>query len=124
MRAAERTDWKTEFLPVKRSSIHLDRGYSTEEVKRIQCGLVPQQMEDKWFIYWEDDMLHFHRSWTGFCIYVVGFASDADGFKMVNADVNRDPEQYEETSDKRDADMIYYLVDLLLLDKDAEFPPR
>ena len=22
-------------------------------------------MEDKWFIYWKDDALFFHRSWTG-----------------------------------------------------------
>jgi len=33
-------------------------------------GLVPEEIEDKWFIYWEDDTLFFHRSWTGNCIYV------------------------------------------------------
>ena len=41
---------------------------------------------------------------------------------MFEADVNRDPEQYTETSDKRDADMISYLVDVLLLRRKAVFP--
>ena len=41
---------------------------------------------------------------------------------MIEADVNRDPEQYKETSDKRDAEMISYLVDTLLLHQEAVFP--
>jgi hypothetical protein len=40
---------------------------------------------------------------------------------MIEADVNRDPEQYKETSDKRDAEMISYLVDVLLLHQEAVF---
>lgn len=30
-------------------------------------------MEDKWFWYMEGDTLYIHRSWTGFCIYIVEF---------------------------------------------------
>lgn len=41
---------------------------------------------------------------------------------MFEADVNRDPEQYTETSDKRYAEMISYLVDVLLLHQRALFP--
>ena len=79
-------------------------------------------MEEKWFIYWEADTLFFHRSWTGVCIYAVRFASEGDSFRMVQADVNRDPEQYKETSDSRDAELISYLIDVLLLGRDSEFP--
>jgi hypothetical protein len=28
-------------------------------------GLIPRAMEDKWYIYFENDCLYFHRSWTG-----------------------------------------------------------
>jgi len=41
---------------------------------------------------------------------------------MFEADVNRDPEQYTETSDKRYAEIISYLVDVLLLHQRALFP--
>jgi hypothetical protein len=121
-KVANPTDWKAEPLPSKRSTIRLDRTFSFEEMERIGRGLVPEQMEDKWFIYWQDDTLFFHRSWTGFCIYVVRFANEGDEYRIIEANVNRDPEQYEETSDERDAAMILYLVDVLLLHQDAVFP--
>jgi len=122
MSNAKPTDWKTEAVPSQRATILVDRAFSQEEMARIRRGLVPEQMEDKWFIYWQDDTLSFHRSWTGFCIYIVQFAAEGDGWKMVEACVNRNPEQYTETSDEQDAEMISYLVDVLLLHRDAAFP--
>ncbi|KHD11831.2 hypothetical protein PN36_16130 [Candidatus Thiomargarita nelsonii] len=100
----------------------LDRTFSPEEMKRIRRGVVPEEMEDKWFIYWENERLYFHRSWTGFCIYVVRFTTEGDSCKMIEAYVNRDTEQYKETSDEIDAQMISYLVDVLLLHQQAIFP--
>jgi hypothetical protein len=122
MKTAEQTDWKTEALPSKRTTIALNRRFSEIDVRRMQKGLVPEQMEDKWFIFWERNALYFHRSWTGYCIYVARFRNEGDSYTMFEADVNRDPEQYTETSDKRDAAMISYLVDVLLLHQKAVFP--
>lgn len=122
MKAAKPTDWKTKSLPSKRTSIRLDRTLSSKEMQRIRLGLVPVQMEDKWFIYWKNNALFFHRSWTGFCIYVVRFATEGENCRMIEADVNRNPEQYTETNDERDAEMISYLVDVLLLHQEAVFP--
>ena len=114
--------WKKEPLPTRHSSFSLDRTFSAEQIKKIQHGYVPEEMEDKWFIYWEKDTLSFHRSWTGYCVYIVHFTPEGDGYKMVQAEANREPEQYTETSDARDAAMISYLIDLLLLGQPAEFP--
>ena len=88
----------------------------------MKLGLVPGQMEDKWFIYWQDDALHFHRSWSGFCIYVARFTADGDSHRMFEADLNREPEQYGQTDDDHDAAMISYLIDVLLLEREADFP--
>ena len=120
---AKSTDWKTQPLPSKRITVRLDRAFSPRQMKLIRRGLVPRQMEDKWFIYWKDDTLFFHRSWTGYCVYIVRFVSESDSFKMIEADVNRDPKQYKVTSDERDAEMISYLIDVLLLRQKAAFPP-
>src|SRR3990172_9038411 len=122
MKAATPSDWRTEALPSKRTTICLDRSFSSHDMKRIRKGLVPEQMEDKWFIYWKDGSLFFHRSCTGFCVYIARFASAGDSYRMIEADVNRDPEQYSELSDERDARMISYLVDVLLLQQEAVFP--
>lgn len=124
MKTATETDWQTKELPSKRSTIPVSRTFSAHEMQRLQAGLVPEQMEDKWFIYWQDDTLFFHRSWTGFCIYVVRFATESEGYRMIEADLNRDPEQYGQKSDNRDAKMISYLIDMLLLQKHAAFPSK
>lgn len=124
MRVAKRTDWKTKSLPVRRAVIILDGEYSSADMQLIRQGHLPRRMEDKWFIYWEDDRLFFHRSWSGYCVYVVHFEQASEAGKMVRAEVNRDPEQYGETSDALDAKMIFYLIDAFLLGRDTKAPKR
>ena len=83
MRIAVPSAWKTKDLPARRASVTLDREFSRKEMDHIRQGVIPEVMEDKWFIYWNDDALFFHRSWTGFCIYVVRFAADGDTWRMI-----------------------------------------
>jgi len=64
--AATRDDWETTPLPTARASISLDRTYNAAEFMRIREGNVPQEMEDRWFVFYEEPWLHLHRSWTGF----------------------------------------------------------
>ena len=121
-RAARRSDWKTEPLPENHTRVNLDRQFSAEELRRIQLGVIPEQMEDKWFVYWQDDQLFFHRSWTGFCTYIVDFEVTGSGASMASALLNRDPSQYTNTDDAHDAEAISYLIDVLLLHRPARFP--
>ena len=72
-------------------------------------------MEDKWFIYFENETLFFHRSWTGYCIYQVRFAQDENGFRAVSVEINRDPEQYLGNDDKHDLWSLNNLIDTQLL---------
>ena len=122
MRAARPTDWETHPLPERRTTIPLDRTFTPPEMRRIRRGVVPEAMEDKWFIYWQDDRLHFHRSWTGYCTYVARFEVEGGTGRMVEAQVSRDPDQYQQTDDARNAVLIGYLVDVLLLRRPVEFP--
>lgn len=122
MKTAKQSAWQTKSLPPKRTTITLDGRFSSREMDRIRRGLIPEQMEDKWFVYWQSDVLFFHRSWTGFCIYVVRFVWENDTCRMVEAEVNRDPEQYSNLNDDHDAKMISYLIDVVLLGKHADFP--
>ena len=124
MKQATSSNWKTEPLPEERTTIPLDLSYSQHELRDIQLGVVPVEMEDKWFIYWEDDTLFFHRSWTGFCLYVVRFAREDDGVTAVEAELNRDSEQYRNTDDDYDREMISFLINLLLLKRQAPFPSK
>lgn len=81
----------------------------------IRSGCLPEDMDDKWFLYWQGDALHCHRGSQGHCIYVVRFESKGDTYCMVEAEVNRDRSQYDWSSEEADQEGISKLVDKLLL---------
>ena len=124
MATAQPTDWKTEPMPDRNATIPLALLYHEKQLFLMRRGVVPREMEDKWFVYWKDDCLHFHRSWTGFCIYIVRFEVEEVGATSVEAVVNRDPDQYGSTDDAYDAQMISYLIDVLLLRRPGRFPSK
>ena len=107
-------------MPAERARLSLSRAFSPDELVRIERGLVPEQMEDKWFVFWEAPWLWFHRSWTGLAIYGVKIE---DG-KVTEAWVNRHPEQYRATDDAYDTELVGFLIDRLLLDREVPFPHR
>lgn len=116
MRIAKPSDWQNWPMPDARATVALDLAYTSAEMDRIRAGLVPRVMEDKWFIYWTDGLLSFHRSWTGACIYQVRFVAEPDGCaRAVEATVNREPGQYRGFEDAREAEMVRTLIALLLL---------
>ncbi len=122
--SAKRDDWEHEPLPEARAPLTFDLPLNAQELRRVAIGLVPRQTEDKWFIFLEGDNLRFHRSWTGVCIYEVRVERLADGARLTDAWVNRDPEQYRGDDDEYDARMLRFLVDRLLLGRVGTFPAR
>jgi len=96
--------------------------YSRLEFEQIRLGLRPEEMEDKWFIFFEDNVLYLHRSWTGFCIYRVGFTESGEKFSVTSVEVNRNEEQYKQSDDTYDARILGFLIDRLLLKKQTAFP--
>jgi hypothetical protein len=111
IKIARRDDWKTEPLPSTSKSIVVDLNYSTSEFEKIIVGNIPEEMEDKWFIFYEYPWLYIHRNWTGFCVFKVRFQIADDRVEIAEAWVNRDPEQYKETDDSRDASLLRILLD-------------
>ena len=122
MDAAKRSDWKNLPLPEKHAIVALDRLYSAQEMVAIGHGVVPMQMEDKWFIFCEGDEVFFHRSWTGKCVYVARFEAAGDGGRLVEARINRDPGQDGKADDDHDTALLLYVIDVVLLRREATFP--
>lgn len=68
--------------------------FDARQCERIRQGYVPQQMEDKWFIYCEGENAYFHRSLTGNCLYVLELRATGDGREVARASVCADPALY------------------------------
>jgi hypothetical protein len=124
MKTATRKDWRIVPMPKRRAQLAIDRTFSREEMNLIKRGFIPQQMEQKWFIFFERNRLYVHRSWTGFCIYMVKCEKKSNGYLISRAEVNRDAEQYSEADNVYDAKLLLYLIDGALLGRPVKFPSR
>ena len=122
MDAANRSSWKTLPVPEQKNSLGFTSHFSDLEAERIQHGLVPQQMEDKWFIYSEQGWVYFHRSWTGACVYWLKLDGSPMGVHVVESWVNADTTQYQSPGPEFDRKLIEFLIDAFLLGKPAVFP--
>lgn len=120
--AATRDSWNRNPLPEARTSLGFEASYTAEEFDRIKQGLIPQVMEDKWFVFHEESWLYFHRSWTGICIYGVRFQADAAGATVVESWVSGDSSAYHASPVDYERALLTFLIDALLLGKHAAFP--
>lgn len=120
--AAVRDSWKTLDLPDEVATFDLNFDLSSEELGRISLGHVPEDMDDKWFIYRAGDRLFFHRSWTGICVYSAAIEESENGGRIGRVLVNRNPEQYRQTDDRYDAQVLRFLIEAILLQRKVAFP--
>ena len=116
---ADRNSWEIKPLPPQRAKLGVKRSFTEDEYNNLAKGLVPEVMEDKWFIFMENETLYFHRSWTGVCVYQVHLD---DQRRVVEAWANRDPQQYGISDDEYDGKLLCFLIDNLLLGRHTPFP--
>lgn len=121
-KVASRTSWQASPMPAEKSRLSFERSFTQEEFQLISKGVIPVEMEDKWFVFLENDSLYFHRSWTGTCIYEIHLTHRGEEYVVTNAWVNRNSEQYGSDDDTYDALLLGFLIDNFLLGKMTPFP--
>lgn len=102
-------------MPAARVALPLDIRYSPQEMAGIHRGFLPYVQEEKWFIFYEDGVLHCHRSWTGYCVFRVYFRSEGNGWKAWQVEVNRFKDQYGQTDDREDLRLLNHIIEQLLI---------
>lgn len=78
-RRAIKSSWKTHRMPRTHKTIPLDMTLTQGEFERLAWGVVPEDMDHRWFVYFDGEAFCFHRSWTGFLIYRVLVWDARDG---------------------------------------------
>ena len=81
------------------------------------AALCRGDMDDRWALRFDpaDSVLRIHRSWSGFCIFEIGFELREDGLEVGPSWVNRDPEQFKGSDVAQDRLTAMSLIDRLLL---------
>lgn len=101
-------------LPERRARLDLDRILSESEYRALIQGVIPRSQEDRWFAFEDGGWFSMHRSWTGFCIFLLRLEKSEDGWRVAEAWVNRDPDQYASDDGETDAWMLGRLMDRII----------
>ncbi|MCY4036279.1 MAG: hypothetical protein OXF64_02340 [bacterium] len=107
---AQRSHWSNEPLKMPQEIPPPARVWTEEEMQAIRRGYVPQVMDEKWFIFVEDDRLYAHRSWTGIGVYEAAFAPVEGGYAIESAVVTGDESAYRRSSDQDESHILEMLV--------------
>ena len=114
---ATRDSWQCIAMPEARVRLEVARTFSQAEYECLQQGVIPQDMDDRWFVYFEDGWLFLHRSWTGHCIFQVRLESAEGGWKTVEAWANNDPNQFRSATPEQSKRLLLDLLGHLATDK-------
>ena len=76
-------------MSVEKEFVALKRRFSKDEFELIKKGIIPEEMEEKWFIYFNDGHLYMHRSWTGFLAYECLFEERGEFIELSGFWANR-----------------------------------
>ena len=86
MKAAQAADWNIKPIPTDMYSINCKLQYTDKQFDMMKKGAIPEEMEEKWFIYYNNSNLYIYRSWSGICVFIVKFSDKIVSEIMVNPD--------------------------------------
>lgn len=115
---ATRSTWKN--IPIdKPVRIEISMSFTEKQFSLLKTGLIPRQMEDKWFVFFEDDWLYFHRSWTGHEIYRANIIRNGEGYAIREFLAERNTEKYSNEDPAIDIENFSFIIGRGLLGYDV-----
>jgi hypothetical protein len=118
---ANKADWKTEEFS-KPYPIKVNFQINETSYARIRHGLLPEEMEDKWFAYFADRRISLHRSWTGTKIFEAEIRKSGTNYAITELLVERDTEIYSNMDDGEDVRSFNFLIGRGILGYSVDAP--
>jgi len=87
--------------------------FTEEQYIKLRKGIEAKKMEDKWYIFFKDDHLHFLRSWTGLEIYRAEIVKEKDGqgkYAITEFYVESDEEIINGEDNELDFEIFFQLI--------------
>lgn len=113
---------RDDFVPMDNPRrIPVNMRLRPDHYEKLMTGLKPEMMEDKWLIYVENDIIHCHRSWTGYETYRAQMRKDDDGCYVITEILaERNAAKYTNTNDDKDIMSFSRVIAWLVLETGVE----
>ncbi len=116
-----RKSWKVVPIDSEIASMRFEQSYSEGEMDLIRRGYLPERMEEKWFLFFEDDCLYACRSWTGITIFMASFSKHAASKWSIDT-VQMPSGALTEMGSEQAKETLQFLIDRLLLGRSSTLP--
>jgi hypothetical protein len=120
MTRASASSWKREPF-VEGVALAYRAEFSDAQFERLRGGLIPARMEDRWFVYYDEPFLYWHRSASGKPVYRIEFAFENGAARVIDAQISK-ALGANEAELKHQALMLDFLISNLLLGQSKPFP--
>jgi uncharacterized protein (DUF1810 family) len=109
---ATRDSWQITPI-INPQPIQLNLRFSDRHFFELKKGFIPRDMDDRWFIYYENEWLYFHRSWTGLGFYKVKLNKTDEGYSIDELWTERNNIEITHEKDLYDIETFSALIDML-----------
>ncbi len=117
-KTATRLSWKITPIDLPKR-LELSLQFTDEQYQKLKKGFIPRVMEEKWFIFFEDEWLYIHESWTGKGIYKAKLRKNRNGYSISECWVERNSGFYKSSGDESDREILSVLIAGILLGTDV-----
>lgn len=90
-------------------SVPQDFYFTAKQMDIIRFGHIPDAMEDHWYMYCDENAIHYLRSWTGFHIFEAHYEKSGDDYRISELRINNNPNEYR-LSDAESAIALFYAL--------------
>ena len=111
---ATRESWEIESIK-NPQPLSINLQFSKADLFELRKGVIPRDMEERWFIYYENEWLYFHRSWTGYGFYKAKLNKTKEGYSIDEFWVERNNVEITPEKDQYDLETFRLLIEIVLL---------
>lgn len=121
MENAKRDSWNREPFTTSVQLPYRTR-LRAEQFERVRLGVIPEMMEDKWFVYFERPHSYFHRSWTGLPVFRLTIEEPDGSAEAVEASWSVELASKPAADIEYQARLVDFLLYAIVLHEDRDFP--
>lgn len=88
---ARRSSWHNVPMAEARERVPFEQSYSVAAYRAIQQGFIPDELEDPWFMFAEEEWLYIHaNNGVGQCLYRLRFVRRDERWHVADAWASRE----------------------------------
>jgi ADP-ribosyl-[dinitrogen reductase] hydrolase len=93
--------------------------FNEDEYRKLVNGFTPRGTDDRWLVFFDDNHLHIHRSWTGYGTFSAKLTKNENWYVIDEFFVERNAEKYARVDDEFDKHDFFAVISSVVLNTNS-----